>query len=205
MKEFWNNRYRDEQYAYGESPNEFFKEFIDNSEIGKILLPAEGEGRNSVYAAEKGWICDAFDFSEQARSKALKLAFLKKVTINYFVTDYENFQSLNHYYDVIALIFTHLHINIRKEFFRKVIESIKVNGYFVMQVFSKKQLNKQLTEKSGGPNDINLLYSKDELIELFKDFEIIKLEEKEVFLSEGSYHNGKAAVIEAILRKIKKC
>ena len=53
MKDFWNDRYGRAEYAYGKNPNVFFKEQLDLLPPGKILLPAEGEGRNAVYAAEK--------------------------------------------------------------------------------------------------------------------------------------------------------
>ena len=55
MKEFWNERYSQEAYAYGTEPNAFFKSRIDQLSPGKLLLPAEGEGRNAVYAATKGF------------------------------------------------------------------------------------------------------------------------------------------------------
>jgi SAM-dependent methyltransferase len=197
MKEFWDKRYSEEEYVYGESPNEFFKKFIDSQHPGKILLPADGEGRNAVYASEKGWISHAFDFSTGAKNKALKLAELKKVVIDYQIMEYEKFLPNKDYYDVIAFIFTHLHISLRKEFFSKIIESIKPQGYIIMQVFSKEQIHLN----SGGPRDIDMLFSIEELKQDFHNLEIIKLEEKEIFLSEGTYHNGKSSVIEGIWRK----
>jgi hypothetical protein len=48
MKEFWNERYANEEYAYGEEPNEFFKQELARLQPGRILLPADGEGRNGV-------------------------------------------------------------------------------------------------------------------------------------------------------------
>jgi hypothetical protein len=38
---------------YGTTPNEFFKQQLDLLEPGNILLPADGEGRNAVYAASQ--------------------------------------------------------------------------------------------------------------------------------------------------------
>ena len=73
MKKFWNERYADSQYAYGTEPNAFFKSQIDQRPAGRILLPAEGEGRNAVYAATLGWDVYAFDFSTKAKEKALLL------------------------------------------------------------------------------------------------------------------------------------
>jgi len=69
----WNHRYADSECIYGTKPNDFFKQELDILVPGKILLPAEGEGRNAVYAAEKGWIVSAFDQSDESRKKALLL------------------------------------------------------------------------------------------------------------------------------------
>lgn len=63
LNEFWNNRYETHNSVYGDEPNDFFKSFIDTCRPGSVLLPAEGEGRNAIYAAKKGWQVDAFDFS----------------------------------------------------------------------------------------------------------------------------------------------
>lgn len=71
MNEFWETRYKSPTYAYGTKPNEFFKESIDKLNPGRVLLPAEGEGRNAVYAAQRGWSAEAFDFSEAARPKEM--------------------------------------------------------------------------------------------------------------------------------------
>lgn len=52
---FWNDRYRAGEYVYGETPNKFLAEKLAGLKPGKILFPADGEGRNSVYAATLGW------------------------------------------------------------------------------------------------------------------------------------------------------
>lgn len=51
MKEFWDARYAQETYVYGKEPNNYFKRTLNSLKPGKILLAAEGEGRNAVYAA----------------------------------------------------------------------------------------------------------------------------------------------------------
>ena len=72
MKDFWNQRYAADEYAYGTAPNAFFKAVLDPLPPGRILLPAEGEGRNAVYAAKLGWEVVAFDQSEGGQKKAMK-------------------------------------------------------------------------------------------------------------------------------------
>ena len=80
---FWNERYASEAYAYGILPNSFFKKQLDQLKPGKILLPAEGEGRNAVYAATQSWKALAFDISDSGRKKSLDLADKHQVNIEY--------------------------------------------------------------------------------------------------------------------------
>jgi hypothetical protein len=54
-KEMWNVRYNTHEYVYGTNPNDFFRKELDKIKPGRLLLPAEGEGRNGVYAAALGW------------------------------------------------------------------------------------------------------------------------------------------------------
>ena len=85
MKQFWEERYGKEEFAYGEEPNQFLKEQLANVEPGTILFPAEGEGRNAVFAAELGWYVCAFDLSSEGQRKANVLAQKKGVEIDYIL------------------------------------------------------------------------------------------------------------------------
>ena len=93
MQQFWDQRYAANETVFGDQPNKFFKLFIDLHKPGTLLLPAEGEGRNAVYAAQKGWQVDAFDFSEVAREKALDLAKGEKVSIKFELRDIAGFKA----------------------------------------------------------------------------------------------------------------
>ncbi|NVM67000.1 hypothetical protein FHW88_005321 [Mucilaginibacter sp. SG538B] len=61
--EKWDQRYAEEEFAYGEQPNNFLQQQLSLLKPGKILFPAEGEGRNAVFAAGLGWAVSAFDIS----------------------------------------------------------------------------------------------------------------------------------------------
>ena len=91
MNDFWNDRYSNTDYAYGIQPNDFFKKTITKFKPGKLLLPAEGEGRNAVFASKLGWDVTAFDLSINAKKKAEALAILEKVSINYIIAGFNNF------------------------------------------------------------------------------------------------------------------
>ena len=195
--ELWNNRYETNETVYGDEPNQFFKSFIDTHKPGTILLPAEGEGRNAIYAASKGWEVDAFDFSEVAKEKALKRATDKKVKINYTLLEIENYKALKQY-DAVALIYIHLEPQLRKKFHNEIPKSLSAAGYLVFEAFAKEQKN----NTSGGPKEEALLYDAPSICSDFKQLHIISCGQKEVDLKEGGFHNGKAHVLRLIGQKI---
>lgn len=193
---FWDEKFSATEYIYGETPNEFFKENIDRLEPGKILLPAEGEGRNAVYAAKKGWQVTAFDQSTIGRDKALKLAEKFNVIIDYHISDALEINFEKESFDAIGYTFLHLPEKTRQIFHSKLLPFLKKGGFIFCEVFSKKQINNE----SGGPPKIDLLYTKTDLEHDFLALTDLNIFEKEVFLSEGR-HYGKADVLRVVGRK----
>lgn len=140
-KEFWDSRFLSEKYIYGTEPNEFFREQIDLLPAGRLLLPGEGEGRNAVYAASKGWVIDAVDFSVVARDKALKLAERNSVKINYFIADLSDFNYPANEYNLIGLFFVHLPKQTRNLIHSKILSSLKSRGKIILETFNKNQIH----------------------------------------------------------------
>jgi SAM-dependent methyltransferase len=198
MKEFWNTRYADAQFAYGTEPNAFFKAQIDALPVGKILLPSEGEGRNAVYAASKGWEVVAFDYSAEGKQKAMQLAEKQGVTMRYIVADAAEFD-IDETFDVVALIYAHLPPSVRKAFNAKIPTFLKPNGLLIVEFFTPNQLlNKRL---SGGPKDLSMLYDIALLRAEFADLTVLKADELTIDLSEGAYHKGLGDVVRFVAIK----
>ncbi|OFX82340.1 MAG: hypothetical protein A2W99_09820 [Bacteroidetes bacterium GWF2_33_16] len=196
MKEIWNSRYNKPEYIYGIKPNNYLKTFIETNNPGTILLPADGEGRNSVFAAIKGWQVDAFDYSESACIKALNLANKYNVIINYSTSEALHFKTKKEY-DLIALIYFHLLSEERTLIFNHLITFLKPGGHILLEAFSKNQIN----NTSGGPKDIKLLYDLNDIKNDFAGLNIKELNEHEITLDEGLLHQGKANVIRLIAQK----
>jgi hypothetical protein len=190
---FWNERYQNNETVYGLLPNVFFKHSIDKINTGKLLLPAEGEGRNAVYAAKNGWDVTAFDYSEVAKEKALKMAMSHQVTFVYQTTNFLSFQAETASMDAVALIYAHMPPEIRSEFHHKMAYWVKKGGYVILEAFNPLQLELQ----SGGPKDVSMLYTPEMLKNDFPehDWKIELLETTETELSEGPFHEGTAQVI----------
>lgn len=196
-KLFWDNRYAQNDVVYGHQPNRFFKDFIDSHKRGKILLPAEGEGRNAVYAATKGWQVDAFDFSDEAYKKAITLSKKKNVIINYQVKAIENFVASDKY-DAVGLIYVHLPRATRQQFHKQVQSSIRSGGYLILEAFAKEQID----FNSGGPKDLSMLYDAPTICQDFPFMHVLFCGQKEIELDEGNFHKGKAAVLQLIAQKL---
>ena len=198
----WNDRYRDKEFAYGTKPNEFLKEQIDKLKTGKILFGAEGEGRNAVYAAKLGWNVSAFDISIEGKRKALKLAKENHVSLDYQVGQLPDLDFENGAFDAIALIYAHFPPPIRSQYHKILDNKLKKGGIIIFEAFGKNHLEyRNKNPKVGGPPALDLLFSTDELQSDFNNYEILILEEKEVELSEGLYHNGKGSVTRFVGRK----
>ena len=196
QQNFWDQRYADEHYAYGTLPNDYLKEKSAELRPGKILLPAEGEGRNAVFMAKLGWEVEAFDQSTAGKNKALLLAEHNDVKISYTISDVENIRYPENSFDALALIFAHFPIEQRRNYHRKLRSFLKPGGHLIIEGFSKKQATfQQLNPKSGGPRDVGMLHDLEELKEDFNDFEFIEATEEKVVLAEGEFHQGEASVI----------
>jgi cyclopropane fatty-acyl-phospholipid synthase-like methyltransferase len=197
MEQFWNERYVQANLAYGQQPNVFLKEHLAGLPPGKILFPAEGEGRNAVYAARQGWDVVAFDFSEAGRDKAQRMAAGAGVAISYQVQNAVDFWVEADSLDAVALIYAHFPVATRKAFHANLQAWLKPNGVVMLEAFHPRQLQ----YSSGGPKQESMLYSPGMLLEDFKDLEIFLLEELEIVLDEGRYHQGPGFVTRLVARK----
>lgn len=194
---FWNDRYEKDEYAYGIKPNEYFENQLSKLTPGKILLPAEGEGRNAVYAASLGWDVKAFDYSEQGKLKAEKLALENNVKIDFTILDINNFTIEENEFDVIGLFFVHLPEQLRIKFHNQIASCLKPGGKIILEAFNPEQLN----NNSGGPKKLEMLYSIEQLSNDFKDLQIETLEYFTSILSEGKFHEGKSDLIRLVAIK----
>lgn len=194
MNDFWNERYSTAEFAYGETPNQFIKQELEKLRPGKILFPAEGEGRNAVFAATLGCQVTAFDPSSEGKKKAELLAKKNNVQIEYLIDNYENVTFEKDYFDCLVLIFAHMHPLKRKEYHQKLITFLKPGGTLLLEGFSKTQMERN----TGGPRNIEMLFSEDELRDDFSSLKNIALNEYHESLNEGAFHQGISSTIRLI-------
>lgn len=204
MKEMWNERYSNPAYAYGKEPNAFFAASLKKYKPeNSILLAAEGEGRNAVYAATLGLKTYAFDISEEGKRKAIQLAEENQVEIHYELGDFMEMNFSETSFDAVGLIYAHFPPAILSLYHKKLASLIQPKGYVILEGFSKNNLPLRMENpRIGGPDHLDMLFSTESILADFPNFEILQLEEAEIDLNEGLYHNGRAKVIRFVGRKL---
>ncbi|MHA8067008.1 class I SAM-dependent methyltransferase [Aquirufa sp. ROCK2-A2] len=199
MIDSWNDRYKQDAFQYGTEPNDYFKAQIDQLPVGRILIPAAGEGRDAVYAAKLGWEVYAFDSSERGRDKAIQLAKNEKVSIYYTVEDALKIRYPLESFDAIAFIYFHLPPEIRCVFHQISTKWLKNNGVVILEGFNYRQL----ALSSGGPKNKDWLFDSVILRNDFDPLLILENTEKQRILNEGPLHQGIAEVIQFKATKLK--
>ena len=202
MKEFWDERFSQEEYVYGEKPNEYLRSRLSELYPGEIMFAAEGEGRNAVYAAQEAWKVTAFDQSREGKKKAMKLAEKNRVEIDYRVGDLPELGYEKDEVDVIALIYAHFPIEVRAEYHKLLLSYLRRDGLVIFEGFSKKHPEYQKKNPQvGGPKDEALLFSMEEIKKDFGELNFLELYEAEVDLDEGEFHKGQGSVIRFVAQK----
>lgn len=197
QKEFWNSKFSHEEFLYGIKPNTFLASKIKLlKKESELLCLGEGEGRNAIFFAKRGFKVSAFDASDIGLAKLDKKAQEENLDIKTVCLDLNEWKS-DKKYDVIVASYLHMYKDERIKLFEKIEDSLNPNAYFIGEFFSKKQLN----FKSGGPKDEDLLYNVDDFNKnfLYCDKEV---SEQEVILDEGKGHQGDASVIRVIIQKL---
>jgi SAM-dependent methyltransferase len=197
MESFWDLRYSEPGYAYGRDPNEFFRDILDTLTPGRLFLPGEGEGRNAIYAAAKGWDVTASDQSRVAMNKAMKWAAAEGLNLDYRKMDLTELECQEPLYDLVAIIYLHVPASIRPLIHRKLFSCLRPGGNLILECFHKDQLE----YGTGGPPLAEMLYSEQELREDFKELDISLCENRVMEIRQGKYHNGKSSVIRLMATK----
>ncbi len=197
--ERWEARYAKPDYEFGTAPNEFLagcKALLPKS--GQALSVADGEGRNGVWLAEQGLDVTSIDFSPAAQKKARALAANRKVKVTFIQTDVHSWPYPDAAFDVVAEIFTQFSTPAERPLkWAGMRRALKPGGLLILQGYTPKQLD----YATGGPKQIEQLYTRAMLEDAFGDFRELRITEEERELREGAAHSGMSAVIGLTARK----
>ena len=196
--ERWNQRFSAPGYLFGTQPNRFLASKKALLKKGQsALCVADGDGRNSVWLAQLGLEVAAFDISPVGVEKARRLAAERGVRVRYEVAGVYDWAWPLAAFDVVAAIFVQFADPAMREFmFARMVRALKPGGLLLLEGYTPKQLE----YRTGGPPQVENLYTAPMLREAFRDLEVLELREYEDQLEEGERHTGRSALIDLVAR-----
>ncbi len=196
---FWDERYAQPGFFFGETPNAFLKNQAPQLKPGmSALAVADGEGRNGVWLAEQGLSVHAIEASMIALEKSRALAERRGVKLRWEKVDLDAWRWPHEIYDVIAAIFIQfVGPEGRARQFAGIRQALKPGGLLILQGYTPRQLE----YGTGGPPHAENMYTEPMLREAFGDWEILHLSEHDDVVEEGAGHSGMSALIDLVARK----
>ena len=131
----WDTRYASEEFAFGTEPNDFLveaSEFLPKG--GHVVSLGEGEGRNGVWLAERGFRVTAIDGSAVGLAKAARFAASRGVVLETIVGDLEEL-ALPENADAIVSIFCHLPSPLRRTVCRRAVAALRPGGVAIFEAY----------------------------------------------------------------------
>ncbi|WP_184204134.1 methyltransferase domain-containing protein [Armatimonas rosea] len=193
----WDDRYEQDEYAYGTSPNDFLASVVERIPAGRILCLCEGEGRNGVFLAERGFSVTGVDGSAKGLQKAQALAVQRGVTIETIVADLAHFEIEPNAWDGIVSIFAHLPPLLRQRIHRQAVEGLRPGGAFVLEAYTPAQVGRG----TGGPQQAELTMPLAMLQQELTGLSFAIAHEQERDVHEGAFHSGTSAVVQVLAYK----
>lgn len=203
-RDFWDERYRLFPDLFGERPNDF----LVSSEVllprgGRVLVVGDGQGRNGVWLARRGFRVTAVDLSEVACRQARERAVAAGVEIEVIHADlleWATAPASQGPWDAIVWIFLHLSAHLRHRLAGLLGPRLAPGGVLVMETYSTDQpAARQAHGAVGGPRDPALLSRPQDAAE---DWPCLEVESRQVDrrVFEGRGHQGTSSTVQVLGR-----
>ena len=197
--ERWNQRFGAAEYIFGTAPNAFLasKASLLKPRM-RALCVADGEGRNSVWLASQGLEVTAFDFSPVGVEKARRLAGGRDLRVRHEVASVYDWRWPQAAFDVVVAIFVQFADPPMRSFmFERMAQALAPGGLLLLEGY----IPRQLQYGTGGPSQVENLYTSPMLREAFAALEILELREYDADVTEGTRHSGRSALVDLVAHK----
>ncbi len=195
---FWNARYAGDEYAYGTAPNDFLVAQVALLPVGQpVLCLADGEGRNGVWLASRGFDVTSIDVAQQGLDKAQALAKRAGVSLQTLRADVTRHELGENRWGAIVSIFLHLPRRARASLLGRCVRALAPGGVFVFEAYGKRQVE----FGTGGPPEPELLVRLEDVVEELAGLEIVHRFDGVRAVHEGRHHHGDAHVVQVVARR----
>ena len=198
MENFWDKRYAGSDYLFGTKPAAGLIDLEPHLVAGgKTLVVADGEGRNSVFLASRGYDVRATDYSQVAQEKAKALAKEAGVDVDFVLSDiYDAGWSDEAYDNVVAIFIQFVPPERMEEIFTALARATGEGGTLLIHGYTPEQV----ALGTGGPGNPDHMYTTDMLADAFSHMQITVNRAYTATLDEGRGHSGPSALIDFVAK-----
>jgi len=195
-REDWNLRYAAADLIWSTAPTPFLAAQAPSLVPGRALDLAAGEGRNSVWLAERGWNVTAVDFAEVAIEKARNAAEMRGVAsnIDFHVADLKNYRPEVPCFELVAVMYFHIPWPEVAPILARAADAVAPGGTFLLAAHDSTNLEKGI----GGPQRADMLYTAEQVVEALGgklDIEIATCMERPI-----KRENGTRIALDCVVR-----
>ena len=168
--EDWDKRYASAENLWSAKPNRFLVAEVEHLEPGRALDLACGEGQNAIWLATHGWDVTGVDYSEVAIAKARSRAEREGAQARFVCADLVEHEPEIHTFDLVLVLYLHITAEARRRVLTKAAAALAPGGTFVLVGHDLTNA----TDGVGGPSDVDLLYTPDQIASELPGLELDK-------------------------------
>jgi len=160
-KQRWNIRHVEKPMRHNVS--DILQNYVKHSKVGNALDLACGTGRNTHFLDLQGFMVDAVDLSDYALGQIKDTSNITKIEV-----DLDEYDLKKNRYDLI------LNCNyLNRRLMAQMIDSLKEQGLIIFETFIEAH-----EKPEQGSMNPDYLLRKNELLDVFRELDIIYYEEK---------------------------
>lgn len=188
----WDQRYAESDLVWSAAPNRFVADRLADLPPGRAVDVAAGEGRNSIWLAERGWEVVAVDFSltglDKGRALQARHERGRDLRIEWLHADVLEHDLGSAVYDLAVLAYLQLPAGQRRAAVRRSFAALVPGG----TLFLVAHDSSNLTEGTGGPQDASVLFTAEQVLDDLdgERFEVVEAQRVARTVPAGDAHGG---------------
>ena len=196
----WDDRYSGAEFERTTRPNQFVAAELAGLPPGRALDLAAGEGRNTVWLAERGWRVTAVDFSRVGLEKGRKLRAARGVDearVDWIVADLREYEPEPGVFDLVLVAYVQVAPELRATVLGRAAAATAPGG----TVFVIGHDLTNLAEGVGGPQDPDVLYTPETVSAELTGLRVVRAERVHRTVERD---DGPATAIDTLVRAIRE-
>jgi len=171
-REDWNRKHGEAGLLFGAEPNRFLVAETARLTPGRALDLACGSGRNAVWLAAQGWAVTGAEFSDVALEQARGLAAERGVEVHWVEADLREWEPPAGEFDLVVALYLQLPAEQLAPIMERAAEAVAPGGTLLVVGHHSDNLERG----SGGPKDIRVLFTPEQITASLGPLEVEKAE-----------------------------